>query len=350
MKILAIDMGWSKSVSCLLDLESGEVSYKTILSEGGFFAELIGQCEAGLVVIEAGPMAGWVRDLCERMKVRLLVLNTNDEPWQWRSVKKKTDRKDALKLARIAALGTASAVHVPVRAVRQWRQLIYYRETLTSEMVSIKNRLRAVLLQEQRHLPSGRKAWDGVEYQKLRELGRELADCGKDELWRGMVQIELRRLEELWHHLEVVEKKLNELAASDERVKRLKEVPGVGTRTAELVVALIDDPARFGRGREVCSYGGLAPRKFQSGQMDRDGHISRAGNGLLRKLLVQAAWSGKRSDQRMEEIYQRVRRESPKRSKQAIVAVARHLLVWLWAMLRDGSLWRERQQRAVQLT
>jgi hypothetical protein len=59
--------------------------------------------------------------------------------------------------------------------------------------------------------------------------------------------------------------------------------------------------------------------------------------------LVQAAWSGKRACLRMQDIYQRVRKNSPKRSKQAIVAVARHLLIWLWAMLRDGTDWRHRK-------
>lgn len=72
----------------------------------------------------------------------------------------------------------------------------------------------------------------------------------------------------------------------------------------------------------------------------------------MRKYLVQAAWSGKRACRAMQEIYQRVRKNSPKRSKQAIVAVARHLLIWLWAMLRDGTDWKhqQRQQAAMAMT
>jgi len=346
MKILAIDMGWSNSVSCLFNSGSGEVQYQTLLSGKEAFARLLGEINPDQVVIEAGPMAGWVRDLCEAMKLKLLVLNTNDEPWRWRNVKKKTDRKDAFKLTRIAALGEGSAVHVPEHAVRQWRQLIYYRDTLVGEMVAIKNRLRAVLLQEDLYLPSGRKAWESESWRKLKEMAKDLSGCGKEELWRGMVKIELARLAELEAHLVVVEKKLDGIGKADERVKRLKEVPGVGSRTAELVVALIDEPSRFGRGRQVSSYAGLSPRKHQSGKMDRDGHISRCGNGLLRKYLVQAAWSGKRVEPRMSRIYQRARKNSGRRSKQAIVAVARHLLVWLWAMLRDGSQWQESQELA----
>ena len=343
MRILAIDMGWSNSVSCLLDTDSGLVEYESLSSQGTKYQALLARKQAELVVIEAGPMAGWVKDLCDERGQKLLVLNTNDEPWQWRKIKSKTDRKDALKLARLAALGSGSGVHVPPHRVRQWRQLIYYRETLMSERVSIKNRLRAVLLQEQRLLAGGKKAWSGQEYQRLGELGLALDQCADDELWRGMVKLELARLEQLQEQIEAVERKLDQISRGNEDIERVKEVAGVGARTAELVVAMIDDPRRFGRAREVASYAGFTPKKFQSGRTDRDGRISRAGNGLLRKYLVQAAWSGKRSCRQMQLVYQRVRRESPRRSKQAIVAVARKLLIWLWAMLRDQTHWQERR-------
>lgn len=341
MRILSFDMGWSNSVSCLLDSDRGEVHYQSLPTLAAKYEQRMEQTRPDVVVIEAGPLAGWVKDLCDRRGQRLLVLNTNDEPWQWRKVKHKSDRKDACKLCRLVILEQGSAVHVPSHAVRQWRQLIYYRQTLVDEMVSIKNRLRAVLLQEQRPLPDGKKAWGGTEYQRLRALGLELGACQDDELWRGMVKLELERLEQLQQQLEQVEQKLNAIGRVKEAVKRLQQAPGVGARTAELVVAMIDDAKRFGRGREVASYGGFTPTKFASGKTDRDGRISRAGNGLLRKYLVQAAWSGKRNCPQMQAIYRRVRRDSPKRAKQAIVAVARHLLVWLWAMLRDGTDWRE---------
>jgi transposase len=340
MKILGIDMGWSKSVCCLLDTDTGEVSYQTLLTCKEAFASHLQQVSCDLLVIEAGPMAGWVKDLCDSKGVKLRVVNTSDEPWQWRNVKKKTDRRDAHKLCTLTAMNQGSAVHVPGHDVRQWRQLIFYRDTLVCEMTAIKNRVRALLLQEDLHLPDGARAFAGPERHKLVELAKELSDCTKDELWRGMVKLELARLDQLMEQVQAVESKLNAISRDDHRVARLQQTPGVGPRTAELVVAMIDDPKRFGRGRQVSSYAGLVPKKFSSGKIDRDGRISRCGNGLLRKFLVQASWIGKRTDPRMAEIYRRSVRNSPKRKKQAIVAVARHLLVWLWAMLRDESDWR----------
>ena len=340
MRILGIDMGWSKSVCCLFESATGEVQYESILSSRQAFAARLERDCCDLVVIEAGPMAGWVKDLCDSKGVKLRVLNTSDEPWRWRMVKKKTDRRDAHKLCTLTVMNQGSAVHVPKHDVRQWRQLIFYRDTLVCEMTAIKNRVRALLLQEDLRLPSGKRAWKNEDYRKLKELATELESCDGDELWRGMVKLELGRLDQLIQQVEVVEAKLNAMARKDERVNRLQQVPGVGVRTAELVVAMIDDPRRFGRGREVSSYAGLVPKKFSSGKSDRDGRISRCGNGLLRKLLVQASWIGRRNNVRMAEIYRRVNRNSPRRKKQSIVAVARHLLVWLWAMLRDASSWR----------
>ena len=110
----------------------------------------------------------------------------------------------------------------------------------------------------------------------------------------------------------------------------------MGLRLAELLVALFDDPHRFGSGRQVGSYLGLVPRQFQSGAMDRHGRITRHGNPLARALLVEVAWLGLRWNGRLRAIYERVHRGSRARRKVAIVAVARRLAVFAWAMLRDG--------------
>ena len=336
MTILGIDMGWSKSVSCLIDGASNQRRYETIGTNRASFETLITRLHPDRVVIEAGPMAGWVHDLCRRLKQELLVLNTNDEAWQWSKVKRKSDRSDALKIARMAMLdGISRAVHVPEHAVRQWRQLIAYRTKLVNQTVAIRNRLRSVLLQEDRRLPGGKKAWTGLEFEELKALGKPLEECSMEELWRGELDIELRHLEQIQAHVAAVEKRLDAIGSASPRVKRLKQLPGVGNRCAEALVAMIDEPARFGRAREVGAYLGLTPRKFQSGSMDRDGHISRCGNALMRKLLVQSAWTGKRSCEALELIYQKVKRQSPKRKKQAIVAAARHLGIWAWAMDRD---------------
>lgn len=343
MKILAVDMGRGKSVACDYESPSANHEFQTIGTTPAAFHDLIVDREPEVVVIEICPAAGWVRDLCESLGVRLLVANTCGEPWKWRKVKRKSDRDDALKLARLTAQNEIVSVHVPEKKVRQWRSLIQYRHQLVGDGTSIRNRIRAILDGVAIKLPAGRKAFSDAAVEVWRQdLFRKLGECDQEDLWRGMIEVEFQRLHELERHVAEVDKKLEEIAEADERVARVQEVRGVGVRTAELVVAMIDDPNRFTRGKQLGNYAGLTPKKYQSGSMDHDGRISRAGSGLLRALLVQASWSGVRAKVPwMLEVYERVRRGSVKRRKQAIVAVARRLWVRLWAMLRDGGRWRD---------
>ena len=134
---------------------------------------------------------------------------------------------------------------------------------------------------------------------------------------------------------------LDALARADDRVQRLKTIPGVGNRMAELIVAVIADPHRFKNGREVGAYAGLVPRQFESGMMQRAGRITKQGPAVLRRLLVQIAWGMKRRSARVSALFERLTHGQRTRRKKAIVAVARKILIWCWTMLRDGTTWRE---------
>ena len=144
MKILAIDMGRSKSVSCDYVAETAEHEFETLATTPQAFHDLILKRHPDVVVIEICPAAGWVKDLCEAMSVKLVVANTSDEPWRWRKLKTKTDRKDALKIARLQAMNQISGVHIPVIGVRQWRSLIQYRQSLVCDATSMRNRIRGI--------------------------------------------------------------------------------------------------------------------------------------------------------------------------------------------------------------
>jgi len=123
-------------------------------------------------------------------------------------------------------------------------------------------------------------------------------------------------------------------------VRLLGTVPGVGPRTAEAIVAHLHQPGRFAGGKQVSAYVGLVPRQDQSGELDRRGRITRRGPALLRRLLVECAWVRLRYNSWARAGYRRLSRGQA-RKKQAIVALARKLLVRCWAMLRDQAPWRE---------
>lgn len=175
----------------------------------------------------------------------------------------------------------------------------------------------------------------------LDELATPLASCTLDESWRGRLHVELQLLDAIAQQLGIVQKKLDALAKADDRVVLLQTVPGVGVRLAETVAAHLDDPHRFATGRQVACYAGLVPRQFDSGTMKRTGRITRRGPALLRGLLVEVAWGVYRYNPWGRSFVERVSRGQKTRRKTAIVALARKLLVTLWAMLRDGTAWRE---------
>ena len=264
------------------------------------------------------------------------------EAWSWRKVKRKTDRDDALKLARMAALGELPTVPMPSKAAREYRGLVAHRDRLVGRRTAAQNRLRATA---QRHgvlLPSDHRDWTKEGLELIAALARPLEDCGPEELWRGRLGLDLAELRGLMALVEQVERRLDALGAEDDRVKLLWTIPGVGPRTAEVVVAHLGDASRFRTAREVSAYAGLVPRQFQSGEMDRRGRITRRGPGLLRKVLVEASWLLLRYNPWAARTVQRISRGQKTRRKQALVALARKLLVCCWAMLRRGTAWDER--------
>jgi transposase len=168
-----------------------------------------------------------------------------------------------------------------------------------------------------------------------------LDECDIDNLWRGSLHIELEMLAKVTELIKKVEGKLDEMAKGDKKVCLLRTIPGVGPRLAEAVVAYVDEPGRFRKGKQVGCYAGLTPRQYQSGDSNRVGKISGQGNKVLRALLVEVCWLGLRHNEWMRRTYQRILRGSASRKKIAITAVARKLLIRCWAMLRDGTQWRD---------
>jgi transposase len=341
MRILALDLGKRKSVACIYEGSGDETAYRSVRTDPASLHELVVELGPDRVVFEICPAAGWLADLVRALEIELQVVNVAHDAWRWRNVRAKSDRLDALKLAQLSAMNQLSLVHVPERDVRQWRSLIAYRKRIVGRRTQVQNTIRAILDREGLTMPTGQKGWSSASIEQLGELARPLEQVGIDDLWRGQLWLELQALKAANAMLAQLEAKLDALADADARCRRLMTIPGVGHRLAEAVAATLDRPERFANGRQVGAYAGLTPKRYQSGQSDRQGRISRAGNTLLRSLLVEVAWIGLRYNAWMRRAYERARRGSAARKKTAIVAVARRLLVVCWAMLRDGTDWRE---------
>jgi transposase len=339
MIILAIDLGKFNSVSCRFDDETQETSYERFQTSRKMLARILEEQQPHLVAIEACAIAGWVVDLCRAMRIEVVVANVAEDAWKWKKLKRKTDRDDALKLAKPAALGQITAVYTPGPAVRQWRTLIKHRKALVGQRNRVQNAIRALLAAQGLAMPRAASAWTQAGLEELRQQARPLEECSPRELWRGELTLHLQMYDFVCGQIKELEKKLDAVGQQEENVRLLQTIPGVGPRTAETVAAWIDDPRRFKSGRQVSAYAGLVPRKFQSGEMDRNGRITKRGPRALRSALVEAAWLALRYNPWALEVYTRIGKGQKTRKKQALVAVARKLLVTCWAILRTRKGW-----------
>ena len=338
MKILALDLGKFKTVAC--HYEDGQHHFETLQTETQIFRLTIERAHADVVVFETCTAAGWLADLCEELEQPFFVANPSGEAWKWSSIKRKTDRDDALKLARLTAMNELPTVHVSSRAVRAKRSLLRTRQAIVSRRVKIQNEIRA-LWQSQGFLPfkSGKTGWTKAQRGTLREQTLPLVECGDEELWRGQLLLLLDGLEYAFAQEKILERKLEQMAKANRAVQRLLSIPGVGRCTAEVIAAYLDEPKRFRNGRKVSSYAGLVPRQYQSGNSDRCGRITKRGSKMLRRAVVECAWLLIRYNPWAKELFDRLTGGQKTRRKQAAVAVGRRLLVRCWAMLRDDVNW-----------
>ena len=348
-RILAIDLGKFNSVACVYDPLTHAHAFTSVQTTPARVHELLVQHQTTepsdtLLVIETCDVSGWVHDIAVALGMQIAIANPSHEAWRWTRVKRKTDKDDALKLAKLTLLRQLPTVYMPSPQQRQRRRLVHYRRVLVERRTAIMNQVRSIYSQQGLSLPSRGKCWTKQGLKQLHADARSISEIAHDdmlELWRGRLHVELALLEQLNTLIDQVDAKLDALGATDERVRRLRAIPGVGPRLSETIVVHLDDPHRFKTAAQVASYAGLVPKQFDSGTVKRSGRITRRGPSLLRSMLVEVAWMVYMRNDWAKAYVQRISHGVAGRKKIAIVALARKILVTCWAMLRDGTEWRD---------
>jgi transposase len=242
--------------------------------------------------------------------------------------KRKNDRVDAQKLAKLLLLDMVPRVHVPHVDVRGWRSLIVLRQRVMAQMVRAKNQVRAVLRENDiagpKWLWSKKKlAWlDSLPLHPVAKLRLDLA---------------VEEFRSLDRKVKRLEAELQTYADRHPAVTLLMTIPGVGIRTAETFVAWVDDVARFRRTRQLGAYFGLVPCQDASADRNRLGHITRDGPPVMRKLICEATWTATKKCPAFKRFFERVMADKPERKKIAIVAAAHRMIRVMGAMMRSGT-------------
>jgi transposase len=331
---VGLDVGLRATHVCILDANGKTVKETKVPGPAPKLFEALAALDHPFAVCyEASCGYGYLHDHLRRFARRVVVAH----PGQLRLIfksKKKNDRVDARKLALLLLLDQVPTVHVPSVDVRSWRSFIEFRNRLIGKRTRVKNGLRSLLRGYGITGATGQRLWTrrGLVWLAQVELPTSGAMLQRDLL--------LEELEQFNARVKRVEVELDTTGRDHPGVYLLRTIPGIGPRTAEAVVAYIDDAKRFTRNKKVGSYFGLVPSQDQSGEKNRLGHITRQGPATVRRLLIEAAWQSIRRSGHVREYFERVCGGDPQRRKVALVATAHYLVRAMHSMLRTGTVWR----------
>ncbi|MFY9883522.1 MAG: IS110 family transposase [Candidatus Cybelea sp.] len=304
------------------------------------------------VCYEAGACGYAIYRFLTRLKIKCLIVAPSLIPRK-PGDRVKTDRRDALALARLLRSGDLTATWVPDPQHEALRDLVRAREDAVEDRLRAWHRLTKFLLRLGVSPPPGVRA-RSVRYRQW------LDGLQFDDAAQGLVFVEYRHcLEEIDQRITRFEHQLTELAQRSPHaatIAALQAMRGIKLLTATTIVSEVGELGRFASPRQLMAYAGLVPSEHSSGSRLRRGCITKSGNAHLRRVLVEAAWHARlvpktpealrcRQDgvhrqvctiawKAQHRLYKRYRQlcARGKRPQQAAVAVARELLGFIWAI------------------
>ncbi len=293
-----------------------------------YFRQFRGQ--AVQVAVEACGFWPAFREVVEP-EVKRLVLVHPQRVKAIASAKLKNDRVDSQTLAHLLRCDLLPESWKADRETQARRQQVRLRTTLVRQRTRLKNQVHAVLHQQGLRSPVtdlfGRRGRLWLAAVKLPEQARET------------VQTCLRMIDHYGEEIQKQNLQLREKAKADERVPWLLTIPGIGECSALMLLAEIGEIGRFGSKEALCSYAGLVPRVRESAGKAARGGITRQGSSGLRWIMVEAAQVATRCSSAAKRYYERLLRKKHKHV--ARVALARKLLIAVYALLHDGVMFDE---------
>src|SRR3954468_3917199 len=277
-----IDVSLERSSVCVVDATGRIIREAKVASEPealvGFFAGL--GVAATRIGLEAGPLSQWLHAGLTGAGFEAVLLETRHVKAALSAMVVKTDRQDARGIARLLRMGWYRPVHCKSPPAQEIRALLVGRKLLQGKLLDVELSIRGIL------------RGFGL---KLGEVSRGRFAVRVRELVAGQPMLErvvepmLRAREALRAECQVLHRAVLAIVREDAVCRRLMTVPGVGALVAVTFASAIDDPARFRRSRAVGAHFGLTPKKYQSGETDITGGISKVGDAMVRTALYEAA-------------------------------------------------------------
>jgi transposase len=282
--------------------------------------------------LEAGPMSQWFYSALAEAGLPVICVETRHMRAALKAQINKTDRNDARGISQMMRVGLYRPVHVKTIRSQKLRMLLTHRKLLQAKAIAIENDLRATL----RNFGLKVAMVGTVKFEaRIKELVENLPDLA--------VLVEplliVRRV--LREQLAILHRRVLAIVRDDDVCRRLMTVPGVGPVVALTYRATVDVPARFRKSKAVGAVFGLTCSKYQSGEIDRSGRISRCGDEMMRVMLYEAAQSMLFHSTKWSWLKAWAMKIARHRGmKKAIVALARRLAVIMHRIWVDGTEFR----------
>ena len=279
---VGMDVSLKETSICVVDGSGEIVSEGTVISEPSAIAEFVKAKAAGAVRIglETGPTTTWLWHEFRALGLPVICIDARHAKAALSLQINKSDRNDAVGLARIMQCGWYKEVQVKSVACHEIRSVLNNRALLVRIKRDLGNQIRGLL--KNLGLVIG-KAQGNVFTRRVEELVAE------NPYLQQAVRPLLAVREKVSREIADLDRKLLSLTRGHQDSRRLMTVPGIGPITALAFCAAIDDPARFRRSRSVGAYFGLTPRRHASGEVDWSGRISKCGDTMVRSYLFEAA-------------------------------------------------------------
>ena len=335
MKYFAgIDASLEESHVCVVD-ETGRIVKEAVVASepGALAAYLLG---LGLALervgLEAGPLSQWLYAGLRSAGLPMVCLETRQVKAALSAMQVKTDRKDARGIAQVVRTGWYQEVHVKSLQAQDTRVLLEARGLLKKQVGEVTSSIRGLL--RNFGLKVGKVGQAGFAA-RVRELLASRPSLSP------AIEPMLASRETLRKELAKLDRLVVRTARENPVCRRMMTAGGVASVVALTYVSGIDDPYRFKKSKDVGPYLGLIPKRYQSGEVDRIGQITKVGDSAVRKALYQAANTILSRPVRWSPLKAWAMRVAQRRGmKRAKVALARKLAVVLHRMWIDGSEFR----------
>jgi transposase len=327
-----IDVSLECSSVCVVEAGGKIVREGKIASEPEALIGWFGSLGFGVerIGLEAGPLSQWLYAAMREAGLAVELLETRHVHDAFKAMPVKTDRNDARGIAQLMRLGWFKPVHCKSLAAQETRAMLTARKLVQSKRHDIENSLRGIL------------RGFGLKVGKTTE--RSFAGRIR-ELVAGHPNLETIAEALLCVHAVLLrefngfEKRVRHMARSHAKTRLLMTTPAVGPIVALTYASAIDDPARFQSSKAAGAHFGLTPKKYQSGETDVTGRISKIGDAAVREALYQAAHvmltKPVKGCTELKSWAMRIARRAGMRK--AKVALARKLAVILHRMLADDK-------------